>query len=381
MKRALLEILRCLSCSGALRLVEEHEASGEIDSGLLLCRGCAAEYPVVRSIPRFVPSPGYTGNFGFQWNEFRRTQLDSCSRLTLSRDRFFRQTGWTPQSLRGRRVLDVGCGAGRFTEVALACGAEVFAIDYSTAVEACWANFESHPSLHVVQADLYRLPFSPRSFDDVYCFGVLQHTPQVKSAFAAVSRQVRPGGRLAVDVYYAQALNVLLPKYWLRPLTRRIPDDRLFPLVRLMVRALLPVSVLVGRTPWIGTRARQMIPVANYDGVLPLSRDQLYEWALLDTFDMLAPAYDQPQTRQRLLTWMREAGLEGIEVFRGRSVRARRDAGIVSRRPSVGSGVQARTRKYLAGLTQGDVAQKRTQGVSWGAREETPCQGSEYETT
>lgn len=316
MKRALLAILRCLSCSGALRLVEEHDASGEIDSGLLLCRGCAAEYPVVRSIPRFVPFPDYTGNFGLQWNEFRRTQFDSYSRLTLSRDRFFSQTGWTPQCLRGRRILDVGCGAGRFTEVALACGAEVFAIDYSTAVEACWANFESHPSLHVIQADLYRLPFSPRSFDDVYCFGVLQHTPHVREAFAAVSQQVRPGGRLAVDVYHAQALNVLLPKYWLRPLTRRIPNDRLFPLVRLMVRALLPVSVLVGRTPWIGTRARHMIPVANYDGVLPLSRDQLYEWSLLDTFDMLAPAYDQPQTRLRLLTWMRETGLEGIEVFR-----------------------------------------------------------------
>jgi SAM-dependent methyltransferase len=316
MKLELVEMLRCPSCGEALEFAEGREDAGEIDSGVLRCRGCATEYRVVRSIPRFIPSPGYSDSFGFQWNAFRRTQLDSCSGTTISWDRFFRQTGWPPTSLRGRKVLDAGCGAGRFTEVALACGAEVYAVDHSAAVEACRANFGLRPGLHVIQADLYRLPFPPRSFDDVYCFGVLQHTPRVREAFMAVARQVRPGGRLAVDVYPALVLNLLWPKYWLRLLTKRMPSDRLFSLVRLMVRTLLPVSLLIGRIPWIGRKARYVIPVVNHDGVYPLSREQLYEWALLDTFDMLAPAYDRPQTHTRLLAWMREAGLGEIEVFR-----------------------------------------------------------------
>jgi len=56
--------------------------------------------------------------------------------------------------------------------------------------------------------------------------------------------------------------------------------------------------------------------VANYEGVYPLSKRQLYEWSVLDTFDMLAPAYDKPQKAERLLEWMCQAGLDQTEVFR-----------------------------------------------------------------
>jgi len=118
--------------------------------------------------------------------------------------------------VRGRTVLDVGCGAGRFAEVALACGARVVAVDRSLAVEACQENLGAHSQLDVVQADVYRLPFAPECFDFVYCLGVLQHNADVKKAFMRLPRQLKPGGRLAVDVYPKLLLNWLWPKYWLR---------------------------------------------------------------------------------------------------------------------------------------------------------------------
>jgi hypothetical protein len=49
---------------------------------------------------------------------------------------------------------------------------------------------------------------------------------------------------------------------------------------------------------------------------LPLSASQLKEWAILDTFDMLAPAYDHPQSVPTLSSWFHEAGLADVEVFR-----------------------------------------------------------------
>jgi SAM-dependent methyltransferase len=267
-------------------------------------------------VPRFVPAENYAGSFGLQWNRFRRTQLDSFSGQPISRNRFERFTGWTARDLEGALVLDVGCGAGRFTEVALAMGARVVAIDYSSAVDACQQNHGDSPNLMVVQADIYDLPFRPASFDYIYCLGVLQHTPDVEKAVKALPPLLRAGGRLAVDLYPKLAANVLWPKYWLRPLTSRLRPDRLFRLIERAVPVLWPLSLALGRVPRIGRKLRYALPIVNYEGIYPLSEPQLKEWAVLDTFDMLAPAFDQPQTAATLQTWLEQSGLADVQVYR-----------------------------------------------------------------
>lgn len=316
MKHQLLDRLRCPRCHGSLRLSSGYESQREVESGQLVCRGCDASYQISGFVPRFVPVDNYATSFGFQWNRFRETQLDSFCGQPISRERFFRQSGWAPGDLKGKAVLDVGCGAGRFAEVVLSCGAEVVALDYSDAVDACWHNLEGHPGLSVVQGDIYHLPFTPASFDYVYCFGVLQHTPRVEEAFLSLPGQLRPGGHLAVDVYPRLILNSLWPKYWLRPLTKRMVPEHLFKLVRAFVPATLPISVAIGRIPIVGRKLRHAIPVANYDGIYPLSRRQLTEWAILDTFDMLSPTHDQPQSAETLCGWFKKAGLNEVQVFR-----------------------------------------------------------------
>lgn len=66
----------------------------------------------------------------------------------------------------------------------------------------------------------------------------------------------------------------------------------------------------------VGRGLKRLVPVANYDGILPLSESQHREWSLLDTFDMLAPEYDQPQTPETVRRWLESAGLEQLEVLR-----------------------------------------------------------------
>jgi hypothetical protein len=55
--------------------------------------------------------------------------------------------------------------------------------------------------------------------------------------------------------------------------------------------------------------------VANYNGIYPLNKTQIREWALLDTFDMLSPSYDTPQTESTIKKWMEEEGFENIELL------------------------------------------------------------------
>ena len=321
MKSSLIALLRCPRCKnhsaqGELSLADAVEKDGEIESGALICTICGTRHPIVAGIPRFVPLDNYAENFGFQWNRFRTTQLDSYSGQSISRDRFLKSTGWSPESLAGRRVLDIGCGAGRFAEVALSCGATVFAVDYSKAVDACRANFPGHPNLHVIQADVYALPFAEECFDAIYCLGVLQHTPNPREAFLSLPRHLKSGGRLAVDVYQGGWRRAIHTKYWLRPVTTRVRQERLFRAVERSMPALMGLSRAVGKIPAIGRYAQRLMPIANYDGLYGLSRQQVHEWAVLDTFDMLAPTYDNPQTPRALAQWTRRAGLEKVEIGR-----------------------------------------------------------------
>ena len=315
-KQELLEIVRCPHCQEKLLLEDDVETLGQKENSILVCQNCQHLYPVKKNIPRFVSNEHDLANFGFQWNLFRKTQLDSHSGLPISKNRFLEHSGWKPEELEGKLVLDVGCGAGRFTEIALSYGARVVAVDYSKSVEACWENMSSHPNLEVVQADIYHLPFAPETFDFVYCFGVLQHTPNPKEAFKILPAQLKPMGKLAVDIYPKLFRNLLWPKYWVRLITKQLSPERLFPIVQYLVNFLLPISLLLGRIPLIGRKLKYIIPVVNYEGVYPLSQHQLREWSILDTFDMLSPKHDHPQTLKYLNRWFKDAGMKEIEVFR-----------------------------------------------------------------
>jgi 2-polyprenyl-3-methyl-5-hydroxy-6-metoxy-1,4-benzoquinol methylase len=315
MKLELLEQLSCPVSGKALRLEGGSAHDAEIEHGWLVTDDGAHRYPIRNHIPRFVPESNYADNFGMQWNHFRRTQLDSHSGHPISAERFWAATGWTPVQLRDQWVLDVGCGSGRFAEVALNAGAKVVAMDLSNAVDACYANLQHHRRLHVVQADIYNLPFARGSFPYVYSLGVLQHTPDVAGAFAALPPLVRPGGRLCVDYYGKSWKSALLPKYWLRPLTTRIPQPTLFAGLQKAVPVMLPMSRALGAIPGVGGVAKRVVPVISYHGMLPLSPKQHEEWALLDTFDMFAPKYDQPQTPETARAWMEGAGMKDIEVL------------------------------------------------------------------
>lgn len=325
MTRALLEILVCPACRGDLVIDSiESEHGGDIESGSLRCATCGTVYPIVRFIPRFVPAANYAGSFGFQWNRFPRTQLDSHSGHPITRTRFFSQSRWTEGELRDRLVLDVGCGSGRFAEIALSAGARVVAMDYSNAVDAARENLHGNHAITFIQADVFHMPFRDGAFDYVYCFGVLQHTPDPHGAFSSMLAPLRRGGRIAIDVYPKTWTNAFQWKYWLRPFAKRVPSERLFVLVERMVRSLLPLSVVLGRTPLVGRALTRLLPVMNYDGIYPLTRKQHYEWSVLDTFDMYSPAHDHPQTAATLRSWLAGARLregeavrEGLIILRG----------------------------------------------------------------
>jgi hypothetical protein len=192
----------------------------------------------------------------------------------------------------------------------------VVALDYSTAVDACYANLKQHPNLHVVQGDIYTLPFFKNSFPYVYSLGVLQHTSDVKKSFFSFPLMLAKGGHFCVDFYEKSWKSSLLPKYWLRPITKKIAKVKLFSILEKVVPYLLPLSVGLSKIPIAGKIFKRIVPVANYVGVLPLTKKQQLEWSLLDTFDWLSPEFDNPQTSETVKLWLEEAKMQNIEVLK-----------------------------------------------------------------
>ena len=97
-------------------------------------------------------STHYSDSFGFQWLQHAKAQLDSVTGLPISRSRLFSVTGW-PERMEGQRILEAGSGAGRFTEILLSTGAEVWSFDASEAVEANRANNGNHPRLQILTVE------------------------------------------------------------------------------------------------------------------------------------------------------------------------------------------------------------------------------------
>ena len=324
--------LRCLVHAEPLVLgggVRE-PASVETARALVCPLGC--EVPVVRGIPRFVPSDDYAAAFGWQWTQFRRSQLDSHTGTTISRDRLTRCLGGSLDVVRGMRVLEAGCGAGRFTEILLGAGARVVAADLSSAVEANHANCGTNPDYFVCQADIRDLPVAPHSFDVVVCLGVVQHTPEPEQTIAALAGYVKPGGLLTID-HYSRDYPVTAPRRALRELLLRLPPDQARRIALGATRALLPVH----RALWHRRRGfgrlrrylRRVSPVVDYYEAYPeLGVDLLSEWALLDTHDTLTDRYKHLRAPDEIRDTLVALGLANVEVsIGGNGVEARARGG------------------------------------------------------
>ena len=266
---------------------------------------CGRFYPVRNDILRFVEDDQYAVNFSHEWTVHRTTQLDRDSHKE-SESTFRAKTGWTPEHVRGKRVLDVGCGMGRFADVVLRWGGEVIAVDLSFAVDSAKRNLASSTKFHAVQASVFDLPFRPESFDLIYSPGVLHHTPDCEQAFKRLPRLLRPGGGIAICVYSshsfpADSIDERRDRFY-RQVTTRMSPRSLHALCRLMCR--LPMK---HRAFW-----HMVLPGFIFHGIPRLSQHPDYEWRVLDLFDWYSPAYQSKHSYPEVCRWFREAGLIDI---------------------------------------------------------------------
>jgi len=280
-----------------LRLQISEFAGDEIITGALL-GDSGRKYPIIRGIPRFVDS-GYASSFGLQWNRYAQSQLDSVRRTGHSRERFVHEVVDQVGSIQGKVIVDAGCGAGRFSEVAVDLGATTISVDLSSAVDATAGNLGLSDRSCVIQADITHLPLAMDRVDGIFSIGVVQHTPAPYSTLARLAEQLSPDSWLAVTAYGRKWFTKLHAKYLVRPATKRIDKEHLLQTIQTVMPRIFDPTEAAVTNEIFGRLIAFGLPVAVYPRRDNLTRDQRLLESIVDTFDMLSPAYDNPLRAER----------------------------------------------------------------------------------
>jgi SAM-dependent methyltransferase len=290
-------ILRCLNCGAKLE-------SGQ--PGGFVCPACKRVYSSVNGIARFVDTQHYAASFGFQWQRYQRTQL-GANDLRDSECQFEMKTALRPEELKGKLVLDVGCGMGRFAEVATRWGARVVGIDLSAAAEVAAKNLADRDFV-AFQADVFALPFAPESFDIIYSVGVLHHTPDCEAAVKTLQKYLKPGGILAVWLYSGYNKWYRCSDFW-RRFTHKMKPATLHSLLKLAVPLFYHLDHGLRRVPVVG---RTVAGAVHH--VFPVNRHPDPETRMLDTFDWYSPKYQSKHTYEQVFRWYEAMGMEDMHI-------------------------------------------------------------------
>ena len=255
----------------------------------------------------------YTKNFGFQWHKHQKTQLDSFTGFPLSEDRFYKNTKWKITDLKNKNVLELGSGAGRFTEILTKTNCNLFTVDSSNSI---FVNFDSNfkknnkKKVFFIQADIENLPFKSNMFDYVFCYGVIQHTKDPKKVLDILINNTKVGGKISIDFYKKRYLPNCwsTPKYFWRPFSTRININILYKIISWYIPYYLPFDTFLKKTfGKLGFVLTGFIPIPCWNYFfLDLDKKTKVEWAILDTFDALSPKYDKSFTNKDIEVMLKD---------------------------------------------------------------------------
>ena len=303
-RERLLELLRCPECRGHLERLE---------TGDLRCRQCGRSAPVVGGVPCFVKDEDFDGggvasrtraSFGYEWTHFNdwkpsgQTFGDYFSNFDL-------------ESLRGRTVLDAGCGMGRHARQIAPFADTVVAVDFSSAINEAARNVADQTNVQCVQGDLTRLPVADDAFDLVFSMGVLHHIADTSGTLLGLVKALKPGGRLRLYLYWKRtgfAGAVLSLVALARKITVHLP----FPVLRvlcwllsvcLMTGVVLPYRLLLK----LGVDVKETWPLAIYT---KYPFNVLYN----DQFDRFSAPIEKRFSALEVRALLEEAGLRDVRV-------------------------------------------------------------------
>ena len=243
----------------------------------------------------------YVENFGKQWRDYRNVQIDSINDFSISKDYLSKMFFGDLMLLDNKSVLEIGGGAGRFTEHIVKRSKLCVSVDLSSSV---YHNVsKNNKNLILLKADFLQL-IPDKKFDIVFCRGVLQHTQNPINSILKLYNFVKDDGLVIFDIYKMPKIGYLHPKYFFwRPLIQKlIKYEKFESFLHNNIQLLLKTKRILKKIFFNSNFfADMIIPIWDYKGSLLISDEKLQDWAIMDTLDGLYAKYDFPQKYSKVL--------------------------------------------------------------------------------
>lgn len=249
-------------------------------------------------------------SFGEEWQSFHGFTPEEIKRIG---DMYFDIV--TSEMLNeNSKVVDIGCGSGRFIKYLRGRYAYMAGVDPSEAVFAADSLIGEDDKVEIVQASTDNIPFPDGYFDFGYSLGVLHHIPDTRKALKDSVKKIRPGGYFLLYLYYSldNKSAAFRAVFHLSNLIRRVVSTlpsklKKFVCDVLAVILYMPFVFLCRFLRVIGVpeRIREKVPLQGYE------RQSFYV-IRNDSLDRFGTPLEQRFSRKEIDEMMRAAGLTHI---------------------------------------------------------------------
>lgn len=138
-------------------------------------------------------------SFGEEWKKFSSFDEAEIEKIGNAYFDILPQSIYSPDT----KVLDVGCGTGRWTKFLAKKVGVIDAVDPSEAIFAADKFLSDNPNIRLTRATSEALPFADNTYDMVMSIGVLHHIPDTKKAMMDCVSKVKKGGYFYTYLYYS----------------------------------------------------------------------------------------------------------------------------------------------------------------------------------
>lgn len=257
----------------------------------------------------------YAKNFGYQWRDFSKTQIDKYNKTNISRKFIEEITFNEINNLKNKTVLEIGCGPGRFSQYLSKYSKKLIINDLSDAI--FYNHFKKKKNVIAIKDNFNSFIKLKFKFDVVICRGVLQHTPNPLDTIMQMKRLVKKSGNIYFDVYEPPLFGPLNSKYIWRKIIKlfKISYDDLFNFLNKNCKKFLNYRRKINKFINLNLNFLwdYIFPIYDYEGKLPLNQKQLEEWAIMDTLDGLLATYDKPYNYNKIKNFLEKNSIKIIK--------------------------------------------------------------------
>lgn len=245
---------------------------------------------------------GTAAAFGLEWTTHGTLRRLYAAEADLWRE--FEMFRIPPDLFHDKRVLDAGCGMGRWSLAAAKSGARhVVGFDLHGGVSAARTLTQGAGRVSVLKANIFALPFRADTFDSVISIGVLHHTGDTHRAVRALLPVLKPGGRLFVQLYETRGEVRDRRMARLLRITNRMPKRLLYRLCVVLVAARY-VPLL-----------KNFIQAANhFVQIVSFGKHRTFWRNVADTYDWHCCPYKTFHSRDEILRLFTGSGLVQVTI-------------------------------------------------------------------